>query len=854
MPIFKHILYSLFIVLMLPLAAAADDGGIEGKLVAPSGQPVSYATITLLNADSSVVNGDLSDDNGAFSIKSAKNGSFILRIESLGYESQFRNVVLSGGKSGKLGVIKLRQSSTTLNTVSITAEKRLMELKVDKKVFNVEKNTTVTGGSAADVLDNVPSVSTDVDGNVSLRGKGNVNVLIDGKPATLLGSDVASALQSLPAGSIESVEVITNPSAKYDAQGTTGIINIITKKESRRGFNGNVRLGAGTRDKYNGNLGMNLRSGKWNVFMNSSFRIKNTFHNVTTHREDLAPTNGYNQSYYTYEHVPRLFNGSFNTVGASYDFDDNNSITMTQNINVMQWGYKDYSEYYVFSEPHQTGDTVLYRDRYSDMLGGPRSYSSALDYKRKFRKKGEELSVDATFASRGMTKSQNYETRVYVPGTTILPGIISNAPGSGGSKSLNVWADYTNPLFTEKGKLGFGVKSQYYNFYSSNTPTLREDVEGSTPSVDSTLYATYDYTTQIHAAYVNWNDQLGKLSYQVGLRGESAIYDGYGEVPRYAKFHNSFQNLFPSAFLSYQLNEEQSFYLNYSRRTNRPRFHEMMPYKDYSNPGMITSGNPNLIPEFIHNVEFSYNLNDDKGNNIIVSTYFSQTRNLIERIQRPILLSDEAEFGITEGTGTSLLRIPLNIASGTTYGLEGTGHLQFTEDWDATLSMNVFNNQLKIGNVEAAYASYLTNNSGYSWFAKANSNLKLPADFSLQFTGNYVSPKVITQGRVRESYWIDLALKKNFLDGKASVVVNCSDVFKTRQFISDYTTANYTQTINRVKETRIGNITFSYRFGNNENSKGGYGRGRRSKSKRPEPSDENRTDNLKDGGDDGQNG
>ncbi len=845
----RHILSILIAILAIPQIVLAD-GSIRGKVFNSENQPISYATITLLRADSSVINGDLTEDDGSFSIPVANTGSYLLRIESLGFEKKYKRIaVLDNNTVTKLAPLTLSQTTNALAAVSITAERRLMELKVDKKVFNVEKNTTTSGGSAADVLDNVPSVSTDVDGNVSLRGKGNVNVLIDGKPATLLGSDVASALQSLPAGSIESVEVITNPSSKYDAQGTTGIINIITKKESRQGLNGNVRLGAGTRNKYNGNLGLNLRRQKWNVFVNSSFRIKNTFHYVTTHREDINPSNGFKQSYYTFEHVPRLFNGSFNSAGASYDIDDNNNITLTQNVNFMQWGYKDYSDYTVFSEPHQQGDTLLNRNRYSELLGGPISLSTAFDYKRKFKKKDEELSVDATFASREMAKKQNYVTHVYVPGTTPMPGIISNAPGSGGSKSLNMWVNYTDPLFTEHGKLGVGVKSQYYNFYSSNNPVLREDTEGSVSTMDSTLYATYDYTQQIHAAYVNWTDQLGKFGYQVGLRGESAIYDGNGEVPRYATFHNSFQNLFPSAFVSYKMTDEQSMFINYSRRTNRPGFHSMMPYKDYSNPGTITSGNPNLIPEFIQNVELSYNINDDKGNNIILSTYFSKTNNLIQRIQRPIQTADEAEFGITEGTGSSLLRIPLNIASGTTYGLEGMGHLQFTRSWDATLSVNVFNNQLKVGQIDADYADYLTNNSGYSWFAKGSSNIKLPSDFSLQFTGHYVSPKVVTQGRVRESYWLDIALKKNFWDGKASVVINCSDVFKTRQFITDYTTTGYTQTINRVKETRIGNITFSYRFGKSETGKNNYNR-----SKHTKPTEENRTENLKEEDSGNQNG
>ena len=847
----------IFFLLISSHAFAQPTGSVTGKVTDGSNQPVSYATVTLLRSDSSVVNGDLSKDNGSFSIAPVSPGSFVLRIESLGFKTKFTPVTITDDKpDAKLGTLKLSQSETSLKEVSITGEKRVMELKVDKKVFNVEKNTTTAGGSATDVLQNVPAVSVDADGNVNLRGKGNVTVLIDGKPATMLGSDVSSALQSLPAGSIESVEVITNPSAKYDAQGTTGIINIVTKKDGRLGINGSATLGAGTRDKYNGNLSLSLRKGKWSTFLNSSFRINNTFNNVSTHRQDSVLTAGNMQSYYTYEHVPRLFNGTFNTIGATYDFDKNNSITLTQNVNAMQWGFRDNSMYYEYSQPEKQGTTLLERERYSSALGGPVSSSTSFDYRRKFKTKGEELNVDATYAFNNMRRSQDFETRTVLYGNGWSPYTISSAPGKGGNKSLNVWADYTKPLFTKNGKLGVGFKSQFFNFFSSNEPKIWVDTPNYVKTDDSSLFATYDYSQQTHAAYVNWNDQLDKFSYQVGLRVEDAVYDGSGSVPRPATFKNSFLNLFPSAFISYQLTSEQSVYINYSRRTNRPSFFQLMPYRDFSNPGTVSMGNPNLIPEFIDNIELSYSIATEKGNNYIFSTYFAQTNNLTERVLRPIT-ADDAAIGLADQAGL-LLSMPLNIASGITYGVEGTGRVQITKAWDATLNMNFFNNQLTVGNIDPTYTAFIANNNGYSWFCKVNSNVKLPANLSLQFSGNYESPKIITQGSQRESYWIDIALKKNLWKNKASLVVNCSDVMKTRQFINNYVTANYTQTTDRVKETRIGNITFTYRFGKTDMGKGGGGErpsaGKKGKNKPEKPTDEDRAKNLKGSDDNDNNG
>lgn len=850
------VVHTFLLLLFCSSAIAQPTGSVSGKVADGKNQPVSYATVTLLRADSSVVNGDLSKDNGSFNIAPVGVGNFVLRIESLGFTTKFAPVTITADKpDAKLGTLKLLQSETSMKEVSITGEKRVMELKVDKKVFNVEKNTTTAGGSATDVLQNVPAVSVDADGNVNLRGKGNVTVLIDGKPATMLGSDVTSALQSLPAGSIESVEVITNPSAKYDAQGTTGIINIVTKKDGRLGINGSATLGAGTRDKYNGNLSLSVRKGKWSTFLNSSFRINNTFNNVSTHRQDEVLTAGDKKSYYTYEHVPRLFNGTFNTIGATYDIDKNNSVTVTQNVNAMQWGFRDNSMYYEYSEPDKKGTTLLERERNSSALGGPVSSSTSFDYRRKFKTKGEELNVDATYAFNNMRRSQDFETRTVQYGNGWSPYTVSSAPGKGGNNSLNVWADYTKPLFTKNGKMGVGFKSQFFNFFSSNEPKIWVDTPGYVKADDSSLFATYDYSQQIHAAYVNWNDQLDKFSYQIGLRVEDAVYNGSGSVPRPATFKNSFLNLFPSAFISYQLTNEQSIYINYSRRTNRPSFFQLMPYRDFSNPGTVSMGNPNLIPEFIDNIELSYSIATEKGNNYIFSTYFAQTNNLTERVLRPITSADAA-IGLADQAG-ALLSMPLNIASGITYGVEGTGRVQITKAWDATLNMNFFNNQLTVGNIDPAYTAFIANNNGYSWFSKVNSNVKLPANFSLQFSGNYESPKIITQGSQRESYWIDIALKKNLWKNKASLVVNCSDVMKTRQFINNYVTASYTQTTDRVKETRIGNITFTYRFGKTDMGKGNGGgerpaAGRKAKNKPEKPTDEDRAKNLK-GSDDNDN-
>jgi len=842
---------------------AQNIGSISGIVVDAKDNPVSYATVTLLRSDSSVVNGDLSKDDGSFMISPTGIGKFLLRIEAIGIATKTTPVEITTAKpSQKLGNIKISSTTNSLKGVTITGEKALMEMQVDKKVFNVEKNITTAGGSATDVLSNVPSVSVDVDGNVSLRNNSNVTILIDGKPSTLLGSDQASALQSLPAASIESVEVITNPSAKYDAQGPTGIINIVTKRSNVLGFNGNVTAGAGTRDKYNGALGLNLRKGSWNVFLNSSARFNSNYNNTTT---DITPNNNpLMPASYSFEHMERHFDAVFNSIGASYDINKNNSITFTQNVNIMDFGSVDTSNYKIYSGGTEAGTINSLQQRYSKGSGGPHSYSSSLDYKGKFKKKGEEISANATYTNTTFSRDQNYVTDInnYYD-NVYVPNITETSPAKGTNKTFTGTIDYTDPLFTKNGKLGFGVKTQLYWFNSNNTPLT--DTNGGTQYTDATLLNKFNYTQQIHAAYINWNDQLGKFSYQLGLRGEYNKYTGIDSfagpgfsstgmlsAANYTHTYDDAQSsLFPSAFVSYQLPAQQSVYISYTRRTNRPNFFQLLPYKNVQNPAIVSEGNPDLVPEFINNVELAYTKATQRGDNFIVSAYYTYTQNLIETITRLVQPADSLPVAYN---GKQFSQ-PLNLASGVTYGLELTGHVQILPIWDATLNFNFFQNKIDTGNsLPAGDHSFVSGNSGFSWFGKVNTSIKLPKSFSIQINGNYESAKPIAQGTLKEVYWMDVALRKNFWKNKATLVLNCSDVFNTRKYTTLYNIPNeYNETYYRDRETRVGTLTFTYRFGKEAkaNTPGG---GRKGKNGTQQQDKEDREQNLKQGDDNDQGG
>ena len=358
---------------------------------------------------------------------------------------------------------------------------------------------------------------------------------------------------------------------------------------------------------------------------------------------------------------------------------------------------------------------------------------------------------------------------------------------------------------------------------------------------DLLLQNQYNYQQNTHAAYANYGNKLNKWSYQAGLRGELMTYNGVGGLTGTDAYSNSFLNLFPTAYLAYETGKDQQVYLNYSRRTDRPWFRQLMPYLNISNALDTSSGNPNLKPEFIDNVELAYNLQLPKGNNIMASIYFQNTNNLMQN------------FTKTYADGTSFSQ-DVNLNSGQTYGLELIGKSQLTKAWDATLSTNFFQNNINGTNIDPT-----VNNSGFSWFAKLNSNYKVSKQLSVQLMGNYESAKPAAQGRLQEVYWIDLALKGSFLkNSRASMTLNVTDIMNTRKYTTNYNLPLYYQSIYRDRETRIGTLTFTYKIGklastggSAESARGRRGKGGSSNEKKKDIKE--RDGNLKGGGDDDNN-
>lgn len=824
----------LITLIFLSFTTMAQGIKIEGNLRDEKNNAVSFATVNLMDVkNQKAIAGAQSNENGQFTILLTTKGLYALKINTLGYSNytSANILVTSLDTLIKIGSIKLKQQSKNLNVVEVKAEKSMMQMDIDKRVFNVEKNTTTSGGSAADVLQNVPSVAVDLDGNVSLRGKGNVTILIDGRPSTMLGSDVAAALQSLSANSIESVEVITNPSSKYDAQGMSGIINIITKRDKKFGLNGVGTIGIGTLNKYNGSVNLNLKNNKWNVFLNANGRINNTYNYATINRSnknDVIRSD-------SYEDNDKYRFGGMASMGAEYTFSKQNVVMFTQSLNRMRFGSDANTRYEVYNGSLQT----LLQDRHGNFDGGPISTTSALNFKHKFKQPKQEITADLSYSHTWMKREQDYATTttnfLIMPPMNIVSQLNQNAPGQGNMNNFTGMIDYTMPMFHGKGKLDAGLKTQISHFDNSNTPTKNYG-DPTYTTTDTSMKSDYNYNMRIDAAYINMANTKGKWGYQAGLRLENATYRGTTNIYSVLNYENNFLNLFPTTYISYQVSPNQTFYLSYSRRTNRPGFRDMMPFLDLSNPQDSSMGNPNLKPEFIHNAELNFNKQFEKGHQLMFSTYYQYTENLIEKYR--VFYSD----------GTSFTQ-PQNLNKGETFGAELTGKLQISKPWDASFNFNLFKTNI-INNV----ISQAVNTNGTSWFTKVNTTYKLNQGNSIQLNANYEAPKVTAQGRTQEVYWIDLAYKAYFWNSKGSVTLSISDILNTRKYTNIYDYSNYYQVNYRDRETRIANVTFTYRIGKSDPKALANKRGRVEKSQNTEDKKVKSRDNLMKEGDDNNEG
>ncbi|WP_293300522.1 outer membrane beta-barrel protein [Pedobacter sp. UBA4863] len=775
-------------------------GKISGKIVdAETNETIPYASAVLTDrktkAQVSIVQSDL---DGNFTIPNLANGVYTFRASYIGYQTMVRDSIAITGalKNINLGTIKMKGGKgNVLNEVTVTAKKTEMQLGIDKKVFSVEQSLVSEGGNATDVLQNVPSIQTDMDGNVSLRGASGVKVLIDGKQSLIAGGDVAQILKSIPASSIETIEVITNPSAKYDAEGQAGIINIVLKRNRKLGFNGNLALTAGNRDNYNGNASMSFQNQKVNLFTNYGYRYNNrprSGYNNITYKNTINNINNASQN----NTETDLNKGHSLKIGADYYVAPKSVLSLSGGLNTRGG---DENEWMAVNE-YGVGNSPLNLSNRNNLQNEKnKSYDAALDFSQKFKKPGQELTFNLSVGKGSNNSYENYFTEKYfVNGAnTSLPLDEQKTNRLRDNKNFNVQLDYTLPL-GKAGKLETGYRSQVNK---SNSSTVADSLINNSYVFSRTLSNDFSSTDNIHAVYVNYQNTIGNFGYQVGLRGEDANLNtemGAYDVNKniyYTPGKIAYTRLYPSMFLTQKLKNDQQIQLNYSRRVNRPRGWDTNPFLDVSNPLNHRRGNVNLMPEDVHAFELSYSKFFKKAT-FIGSTYFRKTNDLIQRLR-----SEPDEKGVT-------LTVPENLTSGTSTGVELIGKFDLVKKWNFTTNFNLYHRK-----VEGVPSFGTLDNEGLSYNVNMTNNISLAKNLSLQFRADYRSKEVLAQGIFKAMYGFDAGAKMDLMNKNASLSFNVRNLFGTRKFQMESTTNSTLISFGRIMPANMGSLTFSYRFG-----------------------------------------
>lgn len=753
-----------FISLAQPGRERPKIGVYQGKIIhAQSSKPIPYTKIVLLSIrDSSVVTGGLSNETGDFKITNIPVGMYTAKITSFGFKPIFIDSVkfFPNQPMVNAGSIAMDEAVDLLNEVEIVAEQAEIETSIDKKVFNVDKQITTKGGTALDALQNVPSITVDVDGNVSLRGSANVTILIDGRPSSLSGAGRQGVLSSIPASSIEKIEIITNPSAKYDPDGMSGIINIVLKKNKLRGFNGSVDAGIGTGVEvdfgkpitYNGAINLAYRNEKFNMYGSYSNNYYYGYRNFYQERETWSPA--YNKLIQDREGT-HLRKSSMLKFGTDFYLNPKNTLGFSVSGNLAENSRTGNMRYLSY-------DSTMLNDTWRRISTNPsdrKGVDGNVYYEKKFDKKDQLLSFDVNYSVGSSSSSGDY-----VNDSLDLNGIVT-VEGYEKQKNespqeytrANARVDYFYP--TKKGKIETGLKSTLrLTNQKFSQQTFNYDQQQFIS--DDSLTNSFNYSEQVHAGYFIYGLDLKTYKFQVGLRAEQAFVGAHvdGDTITY---QNNYFALYPSAHIKKPLSKTQELSLSYSRRVNRPHKNSVNPFPKFTDPYNLRRGNPYLNPEFINSVELGY-MSYSKKLTVTSSVYYRYLTNLIKRVKTVDL----------DGISTTSWQ---NLDNGQYIGAEVVFIYKPYKWWRMMISGNISQSYLSSSDAEL-------NNSGLSYSAFFNQTFSLKNNWSIQHTAYYMSPFVLPQGRSYAMYSTNVAVKKSLLKNKLSLSLSLQDVFNTRRF------------------------------------------------------------------------
>jgi hypothetical protein len=772
------------------------SGKLYGKIVdSKTKESIPFASVTILPfGKDTVISGVLTKDNGEFLFDNVSLGGYKVKISFIGYKTIEQSAFVNMSQLEKdLGNIEIEADATVLKAAEITDEKSSYVMAVDRKIYNVDKDISTRGGTALDVMKNVPSVTVDADGNAQLRNQG-AQIFVDGRPTTL-------TLAQIPADQIERVEVITNPSVKFDASTTGGILNVVLKKNTKPGYNGVIMGGIGTGNRYNGMVNLNIKQHPFNISIMYNFNNQLNKNNGFTYRENLLGDTL--NSVFDQKNITTMWN-LFNFGRLSIDYSINNRNTLTFATNIVNGNFDTKDEQSFLIEDDKENPTLM-GNRINTSGFSFVNLTGQLIYRHSFPKAGHELTSDLSYNQTFGSGQYEYNTNAELPNTSNTFKSIQRSLSSNDNMMYTFQTDYINPI-SETQKLELGVRSYFKRNLSANNVWNQNQISNSF-DVDSILTNQYIIDDMINAAYVNYNGQTNWFNYQGGLRFEQSYYAG-NIVNKNQKFSymypnssgNIMKSIFPGIYLSKKFGTGQEIQMNFSRKINRPNFFQLMPFIMFADQQNIRIGNPQLTPEFINLAEINYNLIKGKIN-WLPSFYLRQTENPITNISYPL----------TPNSAT-LVNTFTNGSNAISYGWDNTIKATNIKKLDVTLNTNIFYTYITWNAGPMSFS-----NTGYSYIAKLNLSYKLPWDVNAQINGTYEAPKIIPQGTTNPVYFTDLSFGKT-IKMKWTFNFTISDVFNTKRMGTHYETQFYNQDLSRRRETRFFKLSVTYMFGKMDSS------------------------------------
>ena len=796
----------IFIFFLITLASFGQSGQIvlSGIITdAESSEPLPYATVSVYNRNGDLADGGIADENGVFKLNLPPN-DYSLNFEYIGFESVTIDIKPYPNNIN-IGTVKLISSFDSLEGVDVVGQSAEVEIRLDKRVYNVSKNNLIRGGTVSDVLENVPSVSVDIDGNIELRGNNNVRILVDGKPSGLIGLGGIDALTRLPAESIEKVEVITSPSARYQAEGTTGIINIILAKRFLKGLNGVFNLSAGRNDTYSGSANLNYRKGKFNFFTNSGYSDR-------TNKGRAVQDNVYTDPLESVERYveERQFNRrrqGFNVkIGLDYQMTEKTSLTMSYLTNE-----RDGDDSTINEQSQYQIDGVLVTNRYEKEIDREDSNQFSVDFEHQFNKQGHKLTAT-------LQTEKNDETE-----TSDINSFFENGQPSDDSEINRTVENQERNLAQLDYVFPIDKNTQFEAGYRGTDNKRKIDFEvqiideNDNATVDENLSNVLDFEQEVHALYSQYGKKFNTFSFLAGLRFENTrifVEQLDSSSPLNNKIYNDY---FPTLNLGWEISPTASITLGYNRRISRPNAWTLNPFQSRSSKTSYFQGNPKLDPSYSNGIDIGY-LKQFKKVTLNSSVYYRKSTDAVSRVA---IVTDETVF--VNGIETPVIRrLPINLGTEEQFGVEFNTSLRLIKGMRTNASVNFFR-RIEKGNYQGI--SYDSNNT--SWSGNLSNSYRLPFAVQSQFSVRYRGPNESSFGKSKGFLYTDLALSKDILNDNATINFRFSDLFNTGKY--DYQTITPVAVTDGIYQRRepTYTLTFTYRFRQEKNRqrgrRGSYG-------------------------------